>query len=116
MYRKTIGYVQIAFLSLAASSGFVFIFTAAVRAQQTGGDLGGGAGIFRPKNPETRHSATNPSKPAARSARLSPAEVEAKFEDALADANDARDARKFAAAEVSYRAALRLKPRDGRAY
>jgi len=116
MYQKTTGYVHIAFLSLATTLGFVFIFTAAVRAQQTGGDLGGGAGIFRPKNPETRHSATNPSKPAARSARLSPAEVEAKFEDALADANDARDARKFAAAEVSYRAALRLKPRDGRAY
>jgi len=34
----------------------------------------------------------------------------------LSDGNDARDARKFAAAEASYRAALKLKPRDARAF
>ena len=33
-----------------------------VRAQETGGDLVGGAGIFRPKNPEARRS-TGPRKP-----------------------------------------------------
>ena len=79
-------------------------------AQETGGELGGGAGIFRPKNPEAKHSAA-PTRP-----RLSTAEIEARFQNALADGNDARDARKFAAAEAAYRGALRLKPRDARAY
>ncbi len=79
-------------------------------AQETGGELGGGAGIFRPKNPEAKHSAA-PTRP-----RLSPAEIEARFLNALADGNDARDDRKFAAAEAAYRGALRLKPRDARAF
>ena len=77
---------------------------------------GGGAGIFRPKNPEAKRS-TNPSKPVVRSnrpTRPNPAEVEEKFEDALAAGNDARDARKFSVAEASYRSALALKPRDAR--
>src|SRR5437763_3633720 len=78
--------------------------------QETGGELGGGAGIFRPKNPEAKRTGTVP-----RSPRLSAAEIEARFVDAIADGNDARDARKFAAAEASYRSALRLKPRDARA-
>lgn len=85
-------------------------------AQGVGGELSGGAGIFRPKNPESKRS-TNPSRPRpARPTRPNPAEVEEKFEEALADGNDARDARKFAAAEASYRAALRVKPRDARAH
>src|SRR5229473_2013486 len=81
------------------------------RAQETGGDLSGGAGIFRPKNPEAKRGA-NPSRPVARPTRPNPAEIEQKFEEALADGNDERDARKFAAAEASYRTALKLKPRD----
>src|SRR5438067_4761767 len=89
-------------------------FTAAgVRAQETGGDLVGGAGIFRPKNPEAKRSgnANRPVRP-----RLTPAEIEEKYQDALFDGNDARDARKFAAAEYSYRAAVILKPQDARAF
>jgi tetratricopeptide (TPR) repeat protein len=82
------------------------------RAQETGGDLSGGAGIFRPKNPEAKRGS---SRPVARPARLTPAQIEEKFEDALGDGNDQRDERKYAAAESSYRAALKLKPRDARA-
>jgi len=82
-------------------------------AQETGGELGGGAGIFRPKNPEAKRS-SGPPRPAR--PRMSPAEVEARFQDALADGNDARDGRKFAVAEASYRKALELKPRDARAH
>ncbi len=85
----------------------------AVNAQETGGELGGGAGIFRPKNPEAKRS-TGPARPTP--ARISPAELEARFQDAIADGNDARDARKFAAAEAAYRRALTLKPRDARAH
>jgi tetratricopeptide (TPR) repeat protein len=52
----------------------------------------------------------------ARPTRPNPAEIEEKFEEALADGNDARDARKFAEAETSYRTALKIKPRDTRAH
>jgi tetratricopeptide (TPR) repeat protein len=86
------------------------LMAAGAFAQETGGELGGGAGIFRPKNPEAKHS-TGPARP-----RLTPAEIEARYQDALASGNDARDGRKFAAAEAAYRGALRLKPRDARAY
>ena len=96
----------------------ILVFAGHARAQETGGELSGGAGIFRPKNPEAKRS-TNPSKPAVRPnrpTRPNPAEVEEKFEDALATGNDARDERKFTVAEASYRAALNLKPRDARAH
>jgi tetratricopeptide (TPR) repeat protein len=93
----------------------ILFFSVSASAQETGGNLGGGAGIFRPKNPEAKR-VNNPSRPVARPTRPNPAEIEARFEEALADGNDARDARKFAAAEASYRAALKLKPRDARAF
>lgn len=96
----------------------ILICTGVARAQETGGDLSGGAGIFRPKNPEAKRSG-NPSKPrptVVRPTRPNPAEIEEKFEDALADGNDARDARKFSEAEAAYRTALKLKPRDPRAH
>jgi hypothetical protein len=38
---------------LIAGSG---LFLPATNAQETGGALGGGAGIFRPKNPEAKRS------------------------------------------------------------
>ena len=82
-------------------------------AQETGGELGGGAGIFRPKNPEAKRSG-NPVRPPR--PRMTPAEIEARFQDALADGNDDRDARRFVQAEAAYRRALGLKPRDARAH
>jgi tetratricopeptide (TPR) repeat protein len=117
MYRiSAIHLFRIGFLA-AIIAGFVSLSAATAHAQETGGDLGGGAGIFRPKNPETKRSTTNPSKPVVKPARPtgpSAADIEAKFEAALDAGNDARDARKFAQAEQSYRAASRLKPRDAR--
>lgn len=92
----------------------IVICSGVARAQETGGEAGVGAGIFRPKNPESKRS-TNPSRPVARPTRPNPAEIEARFEDALSDGNDARDARKYAAAETAYRNAIKLKPRDPRA-
>src|SRR5258705_4550475 len=83
------------------------------RAQETGGDLLGGAGIFRPKNPESKRN-SNPARPVARPTRPNPAEIEARFEDQLSDGNDARDARNYAAAETAYRNAIKLKPGDAR--
>jgi tetratricopeptide (TPR) repeat protein len=92
----------------------ILLGSGVVRAQETSGDLSGGAGIFRPKNPEAKRSPKRPTRP--NPARPNPAEIEEKFEEALGDGNDARDARKYAAAEAAYRAALKLKPRDARAH
>lgn len=103
-----------------------------VRAQEAGGDLGGGAGIFRPKNPETvrrrtpgikpptnRQPSTRPGgvrggtgKPAA----LPPEVIEERFDDALEAGNTARDARKYADAEKAYREANQLKTKDWRGW
>src|SRR5437660_11292747 len=91
----------------------VFCSAAVVSAQQAGGDLIGGAGIFRPRNPEAKRSG-NPNRPVR--PRLTPAEIEEKYQDAISDGNDARDARKFGPAESSYRAAVNLKPQDARAF
>ena len=82
-------------------------------AQETGGDLVGGAGIFRPKNPEAKRS-SGPKKPPRPT--MTPAEIEDKYQDHLSDGNDARDARKFPVAEASYREAIKLKPTDARAF
>ena len=104
-------------LTLAA----LFTAGASVLAQDVGGDVGGGAGIFRPKNPEAKRPArpttattggrtsTRPTKPPVNTA------VNEHFEDLLAKGNDARDARRFAEAEEAYQAAAKLKPRDFRA-
>src|SRR5437764_11686692 len=86
------------------------------RAQEAGGDLVGGAGIFRPKNPETtrkRTSAARPTMPRrtagdTRPTALPPEVLEERFADSLGDANDARDARKYAEAEKAYRNATQL--------
>ncbi|MEK6336028.1 MAG: tetratricopeptide repeat protein [Acidobacteriota bacterium] len=101
--------------SLAVLLSILFLVLAgSARAQETGGDLSGG--IFRPKNPEAKRS-TNPNRPKpTRPTRPNPAEVEERFEDALAAGNDARDERKYAAAEASYRSAASLKPNDARAH
>ncbi len=107
---------------------------AVARAQEAGGDLGGGAGIFRPKNPETsRRRGTGPGikPPTARKspgpgggkanynktpASLPPEVVEERFEDALEEGNQARDARKYAEAEKSYHDASQLKAKDWRGW
>src|SRR3954465_10139052 len=102
-------------LSLCA----VFALAGTVLAQESGGDLGGGAGIFRPKNPETNRRRPPGIKPptvrstgrtsgntgGARPPALSPEVIEERFEDALDEGNNARDARKYAEAEKAYRTA-----------
>jgi cytochrome c-type biogenesis protein CcmH/NrfG len=94
------------------------LFTvASVQAQDVGGGIGGGAGIFRAKNPETKKSPSKPvagAKPANRPAPTTRATAE-RVEDLLDKGNEARDARKFADAETAYKEVLKLKPRDARA-
>jgi len=91
----------------------VIVCGSVARAQETGGDLVGGAGIFRPKNPEAKRT-SGPRKPPRPT--MTAAELEEKYQDALSDGNDARDARKFPVAEASYREAIKLRPTDARAF
>ena len=88
--------------------------------QGPGSDIGPGAGIFRPKNPETKRAAkpSTGTKPPGRTtgpARPRPAAVAEHVEELLDKGNEARDAKKFADAETSYKEVLKLQPRDARA-
>jgi tetratricopeptide (TPR) repeat protein len=91
-------------------------------AQDVGVDVGGS--VFRAKNPETKKKATTakpgttpttkPSNRAIGNTRVRPAVAE-KIEELLEKGNEARDARRFADAEESYKEVLKLKARDARA-
>jgi tetratricopeptide (TPR) repeat protein len=91
------------------------------RGQDVGVDVGGGAGIFRPKNPEIRKRTGRPSPPpprrtpGPRAAGPTDAEIEDRVDDLLGKGNQFRDSRRFAEAEDSYQSILKLKPHDGRA-
>ncbi|HEX8143743.1 MAG TPA: tetratricopeptide repeat protein [Pyrinomonadaceae bacterium] len=124
--RSHSSFLIIALLSIA-------VLAVPVGAQDVGGDLGGAAGIFRPKNPETSSRRRTPGiKPptnrpptttgrrpgAGRPAGPTPAasaELEEKVEDALDEGNEARDARRYTEAERAYRSALQVKAREWRA-
>jgi tetratricopeptide (TPR) repeat protein len=94
-----------------------------VLGQDVGADVGGGAGIFRPKNPETKKRSSKPMTPVVKSSNRSagrktappPANIEDRVEELLDRGNQDRDARKFSDAEQAYQSALKLKPRDARA-
>ena len=93
--------------------------------QDVGAEVGGGAGIFRPRNPETRKSVAKPTpvtkpstRPGPRSNRATAAAAaaaEERADDLLAKGNEFRDARRFAEAEEAYQGVLKIKPRDARA-
>ncbi|MGH9882193.1 MAG: tetratricopeptide repeat protein [Pyrinomonadaceae bacterium] len=90
--------------------------------QDVGADVGGGAGIFRPKNPETKKRVSKPltpvTKPSGRSgSRRTPgtAGVDDRVEELLGKGNELRDARKFSEAEEAYQGVLNLRARDARA-
>ena len=108
--------LRAAFLSSAALCLSLYA-VASVRAQDVGGGIGGGAGIFRAKNPETKKSTAKPTtgtKPANRPAAGARVNAE-RVEELLDKGNEARDGRKFADAETAYKEVLKLKPRDARA-
>lgn len=88
-------------------------------AQDVGIDPGG-AGLFRPKNPETKKTAkpaagTKPPSRTTGPARPSRSNVAERVEELLYKGNEARDGRNFTEAEDSYKEVLKLKPRDARA-
>src|SRR5215218_5807879 len=77
---------------------------AGVHAQDVGGGVGGGAGIFRAKNPETKKGGAKTgtgTKPATRTAGPTRARASnERVEELLDKGNEARDARKFSDAET----------------
>ncbi len=112
LFRVVLGFVALAFL--------LSVSAICVVGQDVGADVGGGAGIFRPKNPETKKRTGKPSPvtkrgPAARATAATNAGAEERVEDLLDKGNQFRDARRFPEAESSYQGVLKTKPRDGRA-
>src|SRR5712691_10034521 len=88
--------------------------------QDVGADVGGGAGIFRPKNPEAKKRTGRPTPltkrgPSARTTAATSPGVKDRVEELLDKGNQFRDARRFAEAEAAYQDLLKIKPRDGRA-
>ncbi|HEX7294992.1 MAG TPA: hypothetical protein VF251_04510, partial [Pyrinomonadaceae bacterium] len=71
----------------------LFVASTSVLAQDVGGDVGGGAGIFRPKNPEAKRT-TKPAASGGRTPRTTRSAgnsaVNEQFEDLLAKGNEAR--------------------------
>ena len=84
--------------------------------QDVGADVGGGAGIFRAKNPEARRRPKPTPRRGVRTPAVPPANnVEDRVEEMLGKGNELRDARRFAEAEAAYGGILKIKPKDGRA-
>ncbi|HKY46260.1 MAG TPA: tetratricopeptide repeat protein [Pyrinomonadaceae bacterium] len=111
--------LRAALLSSAALC-FTLSASALVFAQDVGADVGGGAGIFRAKNPETKKGANKPgtAKPSGKSSpsnRAKASAVAERIEDLLDKGNTARDGRKFVEAEEAYKEVLKLRARDARA-
>jgi tetratricopeptide (TPR) repeat protein len=90
------------------------------QAQDIGVDVGGAAGIFRPKNPEAKKRTNRPSPvvrrgSASRTTVATNAAVEDRIEELLDKGNQFRDARRFTEAEAAYQSILKLKANSGRA-
>jgi len=115
--------LRAAVLSLAALCLSLSVVSVAF-GQDPGSDIGGGAGIFRPKNPETKKAATtkpNTGTKPTTSRTTGPtrprpsAAIAERVEELLDKGNEARDAKKFADAETAYKEVLKLKAKDARA-
>lgn len=106
---------RLVFIVVVLSAGLTLAGISAL-GQDVGADVGGGAGIFRPKNPEAKKKTvhTTPTRRGTRTPVANSAN-EDKVEDLLDKGNEFRDARRFAEAESSYQSVLKLKPTDGRA-
>lgn len=122
---KDYAMVRSILVATAMGLGLVLLGAPATFGQDVGADVSGGAGIFRPKNPETRKKTAKPATPVTKpgtSTRATPRVTRVttpanddRVEDLLEKGNELRDARRFAEAEQSYQGVLKLRPRDARA-
>ena len=106
-------------LALTSLSVGLSLAGVCAQAQDIGVDVGGAAGIFRPKNPEAKKRINRPAPvrrgSAPRTTGATNAAVEDRIEDLLDKGNQFRDARRFAEAEAAYQSILKLKANSGRA-
>jgi tetratricopeptide (TPR) repeat protein len=104
----------LAFVALSSCLAFASL---CAMAQDVGVDVGGGAGVFRPKNPEAKRRTprTVPTGGAHNLPRATNVGAQERVEELLDKGNQFRDARRFAEAEDAYNSILKIKPRDGRA-
>lgn len=122
---KELAMVRSILVTTALGLGLVLLSAPGALGQAVGADVGGGAGIFRPKNPETRKRTPKPATPVTkpgttsratpRGARVTPPANDDRVEDLLDKGNELRDARRFAEAEEAYQGVFKLRPRDARA-
>ncbi len=116
MRTPSIFRAALTFVALVLSLSFAAVDALS---QDVGADVGGGAGIFRPKNPEIRKRTgrTTPvtRRGSARTTATTNAALEDRIEDLLEKGNQFRDGRRFAEAETAYQSILKLKAKDGRA-
>jgi len=103
---------RLAFVALLCS----LTFTGLAVAQDVGSDVGGGAGVFRPRNPEIKKRTTH-TVPVTRrgGTRVTPTASDDRIDDLLEKGNEFRDARRFAEAEDAYQSVFKIKAQDGRA-
>src|ERR1044071_7697068 len=110
IFRSVIGFM---ILTTGLSLAGIAVF-----AQDIGVDVGGAAGIFRPKNPEARKrnkpAPTRRGTPAHTTTNVG-GNAEDRIEDLLDKGNQLRDSRRFAEAEAAYQSIFKIKPQDGRA-
>lgn len=85
--------------------------------QDVGADVSGGAGIFRPKNPEIKKRTVRTTPVTRRGGTRTPttAGAEERIDDLLEKGNQFRDARRFAEAEGAYQSIFKINANDGRA-
>jgi len=107
-------------LALTSLSVGLSLAGVCAQAQDIGVDVGGAAGIFRPKNPEAKKRSNRPAPvvrrgSAPRTTGATNAAVEDRIEDLLDKGNQFRDTRRFAEAEAAYQSILKLKANSGRA-
>jgi tetratricopeptide (TPR) repeat protein len=73
-----------------------------------------GAGVFKPKNPETKRRGPRPVKPVVKNTRKPDTALDDRIDDLLDKGNNARDAKRFAEAQESYEGVLKLRAHDSR--
>jgi tetratricopeptide (TPR) repeat protein len=122
---KDYAIVRSILVAMALGLGLMLCNAPSTFGQAVGADVGGGAGIFRPKNPETRKRASKPATPVtkpststratARPTRVTAPANDDRVEDLLDKGNELRDARRFAEAEEAYQGVFKFRPRDARA-
>ncbi|HXM35893.1 MAG TPA: tetratricopeptide repeat protein [Pyrinomonadaceae bacterium] len=100
-----------AFISVVACC-VLSLTTGLASAQSVGDDIG--AGVFKPKNPETKRRTPKSVKPVTKPTRKPDTALDDRIDDLLDKGNNARDAKKYGEAQEAYEGVLKLRAHDAR--